>query len=132
MISIPTHMLEDYVAYTLDMDAPSSRDNTLIEVEKEVAQTIFDSLQIQLEEVGGCDHSVGICACEWLDEMEELARALRGMRFCPECGGEGFTVGESDDGYDYRMDNCNMCKGKGEVPAKNSSPAMSESIGASQ
>ena len=38
--------------------------------------TLFTHCKQYLEEAGGCDHSVGICCCGMIDDIEEAAEIL--------------------------------------------------------
>lgn len=40
------------------------------------AKDALEELQWELKENGGCDHSVGICWCEYIRKVENLADAI--------------------------------------------------------
>ena len=54
----------------------------------EVLRPIRDYIKLELEENGGCDHSVGICACSIYSLLEDIERELNPSEehFCEECG----------------------------------------------
>ena len=50
------------------------RENELLQAAK---QSLTD-LREYISDIGGCDHSVGICCCALIDNTERLAVALHG------------------------------------------------------
>jgi len=74
----------------------------------------------ELKELGGCDHSVGICACADERLLEELRAALTPKEKCEVCGGSGRSseqcrsCGGLDNTNPYR--DCESCGGEGYYP----------------
>lgn len=56
--------MTDIINLHIPLREPSKEDQTLVGVPMEYLKDIFFSLALNFEAVGGCDHSVGICACE--------------------------------------------------------------------
>lgn len=76
-------------------------------LDREFAQTILDNAKKSLKESGGCDHSVGICACDEIDAVTLLSLSLAGLTWCKKCGGDGFEFIEDE------QETCTRCGGKG-------------------
>lgn len=55
-----------------------------------VPDALVAALADYLGEGADCDHSVGICGCEWGGVAYELRLALEGKQTCRKCGGDGF------------------------------------------
>lgn len=55
---------------------------------------LIDGIIAYFREAGGCDHSVGICACEEEAVAQELMLLKDGKATCRKCGGDGYVWDE--------------------------------------
>lgn len=55
-----------------------------------------------------CDHSVGICWCEFWRFVDAILVYLQLPTTCHECGGDGFVYNLADEQI-----KCEICGGKG-------------------
>lgn len=90
---------------------------------------MIDGFIEMVKDTGGCDHSVGICACGEEAIVQELLLLKDGKATCTICGGEGHTwdadkyeaarVQAAKEGYDASEGEgavpCFGCDGKGIV-----------------
>lgn len=64
----------------------------------DVPVALIDSVIEMFKDAGGCDHSVGICACGEEAIAAELLLLKDGKATCRECGGDGYVW--SQDKYE--------------------------------
>lgn len=55
-------------------------DIPIIEELTQACETMYSILRFQLEEDGGCDHSVGICACSVINVVDKAADVIAKVR----------------------------------------------------
>lgn len=51
--------------------------NLVITIPYELARNVLRDLKQNIEDIGGCDHSVGICCCDQIRTVEEFAEVIR-------------------------------------------------------
>lgn len=90
----------------------------------EVPPALLTALADFIGEGADCDHSVGICGCEWAGLAHELRLAADGKKLCRACGGDGvgWDQAKADewraenpgwDDWSAGFIDCVMCGGPG-------------------
>lgn len=123
-VSIPDLVMKEALELAASYAERSKRDD-VSDFPADLAKGLIDFFK----ESGGCDHSVGICACGEEAAAQELLLALDGKRVCIICGGDGYTwdadkyeaarAEAAKEGYDASegqgMVPCSKCDGAGVI-----------------
>lgn len=121
-IEVPDSLMRDMLEALLHYFPKDS------EALSDVPVGLIDAFIEMAREAGGCDHSVGICACGEEAIVAELLLLKDGKATCRECGGDGYVWDEAvyeanlkkyaDQGYacdSYGNVPCPGCEGRGIV-----------------
>lgn len=92
----------DLLMEALDVVKLGAGDDAEREALTHVPPALVAALAEYVGDGADCDHSVGICACEWAGIAHELRLALDGEQTCPACGGDGFLFDRERAVQSYR------------------------------